>query len=140
MVTLYRYPAPDGVVVCLDELGPLRMIPRGGRSWRRQAARRPDRYRRCGAVQLWAAFAPRRGHGVGLAVGHRTGEAILDFLRRVVLAEFPRGTIYPIWDNLSTHKKTLRLWEPQPKRVQFAWTPATSSRLNLIEAWFSVLE
>ena len=74
MVTLYRYPAPDGVVVCLDELGPLRMIPRGGRSWRRQAARRPDRYRRCGAVQLWAAFAPRRGHGVGLAVGPGPGK------------------------------------------------------------------
>ncbi len=39
---------------------------------------------------------------MGLAVRHRTGEAILDFPRRVVLAEFPRGTIYPIWDNLST--------------------------------------
>ena len=85
-------------------------------------------------------FRPSPRAWCGPAVGHRTGEAILDFLRRVVLAEFPRGTIYPIWDNLSTHKKTLRLWEPQPKRVQFAWTPATSSRLNLIEAWFSVLE
>ena len=65
---------------------------------------------------------------------------MLDFLRRVVLAEFPRGTIYPIWDNLSTHKEALRLWEPKPKRVQFAWTSTNSSRLNLIEAWFSVLE
>ena len=95
-MTLYRHPSPDAVVVCLDELGPLRTIPRGGRSWRRQAASSPDRYRRCGAVQLSAAFAPHRGHGVGLAVRHKTGEAILDFLRRVVLAEFPRGTIYLI--------------------------------------------
>ena len=122
-MTLYRHPPPDGVVLCLDELGPLRTIPRGGRSWRRQAARRRDRYRRCSAVQLLAAFAPRRGHGVGLAVRHGTGEAMLDFLRRVVLAEFPRGTIYPIWDNLSTHKKAPRLWEPNPSACSLPGPP-----------------
>ena len=77
---------------------------------------------------------------MGLAVRHKTGEAILDFLRRVLLAEFPRGTIYLIGDNLSAPKKALRLWEPKPKRVQFAWTPTNSSWLNLIEAWFSLLE
>ena len=77
---------------------------------------------------------------MGLAVRHKTGEAILDFPRRVLSAEFPRGTIYLIWDNLSAHKKALRLWEPQPKRVQFAWTPTNSFWLNLIEAWFSLLE
>ncbi len=128
------------MVVCLDEMGPLQTIPRGGRSWCRKAARRPNRYRRCGTVQLLAAFAPHRGHGVGLAVRHKTGEAMLDFPRRVVLAEFPRGTIYLIWDHLSAHKKALRLWQPKPKRVQFAWTPTNGSWLNLIEAWFSVLQ
>ena len=40
----------------------------------------------------------------------------------------------------NAHKKALRLWEPKPKRVQFAWTPTNSSWLNLIEAWFSLLE
>src|SRR5437867_13431272 len=45
-----------------------------------------------------------------------------------------------IWDNLSAHKKALRLWEPKPERVRFAWIPTNASWLNLIEAWFSVLE
>lgn len=124
----------------MDELGPLQTIPRGGCSWSRKAARRPDRYRRTGTVQLLAAFAPHRGRGVGLAVRHKTGAAIRDFLQRIVLPQFPRGTIYLIWDNLSAHKKALRLWKPKPKRMRFVWTPTNSSWLNLIEAWFSVLE
>jgi len=124
----------------MDELGPLQTIPRGGRSWCRKVARRPDRYQRRGTVQLLAAFAPHQGHAVGLPVRRKTGEAILDFLQRIVLPEFAGGVIYLVWDNLSAHKKAVRLWELKPERVQFVWTPTNSSWLNLIEAWFSVLE
>ncbi len=98
----------------MDELGPLQTIPRGGHSWGRRAARRPDRYKRNGTVQLLAAFAPHCGHGVGQAVPRKTGEAILEFLQTIVLPEFPHAVIYLIWDNLSAHKKALRLWEPKP--------------------------
>jgi transposase len=139
-VSLYCHPPQDGTVVCMDELGPLQTIPRGGRSWGRRAARRPDRYRRTGTVQLLAAFAPHRGQGVGQAVRHKTGEAILEFLQTTVQAAFPRGVIYLVWDNLSAHKKALRLWEPKPRRVKFVWIPTNASWLNLIEPWFSVLE
>jgi len=124
----------------MDELGPLQTIPRGGHSWGRRAARRPDRYKRNGTVQLLAAFAPHCGHGVGQAVPRKTGEAILEFLQTIVLPEFPHAVIYLIWDNLSAHKKALRLWEPKLERVRFAWIPTNASWLNLIEAWLSVLE
>jgi len=124
----------------MDELGPLQTIPRGGRSWSRKAARRPDRYRRNGTVQLLAAFAPHLGHGVGVAVRRKTGEAILEFLQDTVQAEFPRGRLYLVWDCLSAHKKAFRLWEPKPSRLEVVWTPTNSSWLNLIEPWFSVLE
>ena len=96
--------------------------------------------KRNGTVQLLAAFAPHCGHGVGQAVPRKTGEAILEFLQTIVLPEFPHAVIYLIWDNLSAHKKALRLWEPKPERVRFAWIPTNASWLNLIEAWFSVLE
>jgi hypothetical protein len=76
-------------VVCLDEMGPLQTIPRGGRSWGRRAARRPDRYRRNGTVQLLAAFAPHRGQGVG-QFPRKTGEASLEFLQTTVLPAFPK--------------------------------------------------
>ena len=124
----------------MDELGPLQTIPRGGRSWTQKASLRPDRYRRNGTVQLLAAFAPHRGHGIGRCVRHKTGEAILEFLRTDVLKEFPRRRIYLVWDNLSAHKKAVRLWQPRPRRLQFFWIPTNASWLNLIEPWFSVLE
>jgi transposase len=139
-VTLYRNPPQGATVVCMDEMGPLQTIPRGGRSWGRKAARRPDRYRRTGTVQWLAAFAPHQGHAVGRAVSHKTGEAILAFLQEDVLGEFPRRTIYLIWDNLSAHKKALRLWDSKPERLKLVWTPTNASWLNLIEAYFSVLE
>lgn len=139
-MSLYCNPPQDGIVVCMDELGPLQTIPRGGHSWGRRVARRPDRYKRNGTVQLLAAFAPHCGHGVGQAVPRKTGEAILEFLQTIVLPEFPHAVIYLIWDNLSAHKKALRLWEPKPERVRVAWIPTNASWLNLIEAWFSVLE
>jgi transposase len=139
-VSLYCNPPQDGTVVCMDEMGPLQTIPRGGRSWGRRAARRPDRYKRNGTVQLLAAFAPHRGQGVGRAVLRKTGEATLEFLQTTVLPAFPEGKIYLVWDNLSAHKKALRLWEPKPERVRFVWMPTNASWLNLIEAWFSVLE
>lgn len=137
---LYRNPPKDGIVICMDELGPLQTIPRGGCSWGKKAARRPDRYRRKGIVQLLAAFAPHTGRGVGLPVPRKTGEAILDFLQNTVLTTFATNKIYLVWDNLSAHKKAVRLWQPQPAQVQFVWTPTNASWLNLIEPWFSVLE
>jgi transposase len=140
VVSLYCNPPQDGIVVCMDEMGPLQTIPRGGRSWGRRAARYPDRYKRNGTVQLMAAFAPHRGHGVGRAVPRKTGEATLEFLQSTVLPASPEGIIYLVWDNLSAHKKALRLWEPKPERVRFVWIPTDASWLNLIEAWFSVLE
>jgi transposase len=124
----------------MDELGPLQTIPRGGQSWTRKPARRPDRYRRRGTVQLLGAFAPHRGHGIGRCVRRKTGEAILEFLRFDVLKEFPRRRVYVVWDNLSAHKKAVRLWRPLPARIQFVWIPTNASWLNLIEPWFSALE
>ena len=126
--------------MCRDEWGPLQTIPHGGRSWGGRAARRPDRYRRTGTVQLLAAFAPHRGQGVGQAVRHKSGEAILEFLQTTVRAAFPRGVIYLVWDNWGGHKKALRLWEPKPRRVKFVWIPTNASWLKLIEPWFSVWE
>ena len=62
-------------MVCMDEIGRLQTIPRGGCSWGRRAARRPDRYKRNGTVQLLAAFAPHRSYEMRQAVPSPTGEA-----------------------------------------------------------------
>src|SRR5262249_31601638 len=97
IVSLYRNPPKDGVVICVDEMGPLACIPRGGRGWGKKPARRPDRYHRSNTIQLLAAFAPHAGHAVGIPSANKTGEVVLAFLQDTVLrvsAQTARFTWY----------------------------------------------
>lgn len=43
VLDLNDHPPPDGRVVCVDELGPLNLLPRRGKSWRPR--HRPRRLR-----------------------------------------------------------------------------------------------
>lgn len=79
IVSLYRNPPADGMVVCVDEMGPLATIPRGGRGWGKKLARRPDRYHKGKTIQLLAAFAPHTGRAIGLASPNKTGEVMEHF-------------------------------------------------------------
>jgi hypothetical protein len=125
----------------MDEMGPLATIPRGGRSWGRKPTRRSSRYHKSQTIQLLAAFAPRTGRGVGWPTPSKKAEDVLGFLRTTVLPEFAAyGKIYLIWDNFSSHRKALTLWDPKPPNLEFVWTPTNASWLNLIEPWFLALE
>jgi transposase len=139
-VSLYRNPPQDGVVVCVDEMGPLACIPRGGRAWGKKPARRPDRYHRSNTLQLLAAFAPHTGQAIGVPSPNKTGEVILSFLQETVVPHFGANRkIYLVWDNFSAHKRALTLWATAIN-IEFLWTPTNASWLNLIEPWFLVLE
>jgi DDE superfamily endonuclease len=111
IVSLYRNPPADGIVVCIDEMGPLATIPRGGRAWGKGPAHRSDRYHKGNTIQLLAAFAPRTGQAVALPSPNKTGEVVLEFLEDVVLPRFgAAGKLYLIWDNFSAHKRARNLW------------------------------
>jgi transposase len=140
-VSLYRNPPADGVVVCVDEMGPLATIPRGGRGWGRRPARRSDRYHKSKTIQLLAAFAPHTGQAIGIPSPNKTGEVMLAFLQDVVLPRFGADRkVYLVWDNFSAHKRARSLWSTIPANIEFYWTPTNASWLNLIEPWFLVLE
>jgi hypothetical protein len=101
-------PAERWVVVCVDEMGPLACIPRGGRAWGKGPARRPDRYHPSSTIQLLAAFAPHTGHAVGVPSPNKTGEVVLTFLQETVWPHFGAASkIYVVWDNFSAHKRAL---------------------------------
>lgn len=128
-------------MVCIDEMGPLATIPRGGQNWGKKPARRPDRYHKGKTIQLLAAFAPHTGQAVGLPRPNKTGETVLEFLQGTVLPYFGANRhLHLIWDNFSTHKRAHNLWAAVPANIHFYWTPTNASWLNLIEPWFLVLE
>lgn len=140
-MSLYRSPPTDGVVVCVDEMGPLATIPRGGRGWGKRSARRSDRYHKSQTIQLIAAFAPHSGQAIAISSPNKTGEVVLSFLQDVVLPRFGTNRkVYLVWDNFSAHKRARKLWTTIPANVEFFWTPTNASWLNLIEPWFLVLE
>jgi len=127
IVSLYRDPPRDGMVGCMDEMGPLATIPRGGRSWGRKPARRSGRYHRSKTIQLLAGFAPRTGQGLGFPNSRKTGEDVLGFLQNTLLPRYcTHGKIYLVWDNFSAHRRPLNLWRPMPDNVEFVWTPTNA--------------
>jgi len=120
----------------VDEMGPLATIPRGGRSWGKQPARRSDRYHKSQTIQLLGAFAPHTGQGMGLPHACKTGEAVLAFLQNSVLPRYStQGKIYLIWDNFSAHKKALSLWQPKPSNVEFHETENATLQRRLRAVW-----
>jgi transposase len=150
--------AEDGepeVVFCLDEFGPLNLMPHPGRQWAERGGRHktPDReprrrrratYNRYGGVRhLFAALDLAKDK----LYGH-----IKPIKRRTQFLEFCRylRTLYPVGvriaivcDNFSPHlttKKCQRVgsWAAA-NNVEIAYTPTNSSWLNRIEAQFTAL-
>ena len=138
---LYRHPPRRGHIVCFDEMGPLQTIPRGGKSWGRKAARRPDRYQRNGTVQWLGAFCPTTGLAVGKGFAHKSAVECGQFFEQYLFAFWPQGRIHLVLDHLSVHAKTLRqLPYRLRRRLRLYWLPTNSSWLNLIESYFSTLK
>ncbi|MFB7966619.1 IS630 family transposase [Streptomyces rubiginosohelvolus] len=145
---------PD-VVFCLDEFGPLNLMPHPGRQWaerggnHKDADREPRRRRRAtynrygGVRHLFAALDLAKNK----LYGH-----IKPIKRRTQFLEFCRylRTLYPstvriaiVCDNFSPHLTTKRcqrvgIWAAA-NNVEIAYTPTNSSWLNRIEAQFTAL-
>ena len=56
-----------------------------------------------------------------------------------VVAAYPDREIHVVLDNLNTHKKN-EAWLKKHPKVHFHFTPTSSSWLNQVETWFSILQ
>ena len=136
-------PAPDdGRVICIDEFGPLNLMPRPGKGWF------PDRPSRSGCGR--PSTAPP---GCGTCSPPSTWPAaqmfyrirdrkrwteFLDFLRQI-RRRFPTGRLYVVLDNYGPHKKAqVREW-CEANDVELVFTPTNASWMNWIECEFTAL-
>jgi len=143
------------VIFCMDEFGPLNLMPHPGRLWGERGGRHkdPDReprrrrratYNRYGGVRhLFAALDLARDKLYGHIKPVKKRTQFLEFCRYLRSLYPPKVRIAIVCDNFSPHlttKKCQRVgtWATA-NNVEIAYTPTNSSWLNRIEAQFTAL-
>ena len=140
ILDLYDRPPAEGRVVCVDEFGPLNLMPRPGRGW--FPTRRPSRlratYHRYGGVRhMFGALDLATGQMFYRFRDRKRWPEFLDFLKQ--LRRRFTGRLYVICDNYSPHKKTQVIAWCADNDLELVFTPSNASWLNWIECEFAAL-
>jgi hypothetical protein len=101
ILALYVAPPADGRVICVDEFGPLNLIPRPGRGWfgTGRPARRRATYTRTARVrQMFGALDLASGQMFYRFRDRKRWREFLDFCRQL-RRRFPTGRLYLVCDN-----------------------------------------
>jgi len=145
VVGLYLDPPERAVVFCFDEKTQCQALDRTQPSLPLKAGRAKTMthdYKRHGTIDLFAAMNIATGEVLHRTAKHHAGEDVLSFFKWIDL-HVPRDLdVHVVLDNLSAHSsEPVMRWleHPRRKRWHLHFTPTSSSWLNLVEAWFSIL-
>lgn len=135
----------DEAVICIDEKTSIQARSRLTLT----KAAQPEKpvlieheYKRCGALNLIAAFDTRSGTVYGKCYGRKRQIEFIDFLENMKL-NIPDNIkhIHIVLDNVPMHKgKKVRAWLEKHPEFHFHFLPVHCSWLNQIEQWFSTLQ
>lgn len=94
-------------MLCIDEMTGVQALEHRfpdhwGPGTPRGCPRREWEYKRHGTQTVIAAFDVRTGRVVATCGQTRKGEDLVRFMGKVA-AEYPKGTVHIIWDNLNIH-------------------------------------
>jgi len=150
-------PGDPTVVVCMDEFGPLNLLPRPGRQWAPVASKKdkdstasPRRRRRRatytrtqGVRHLFAALDLGTDKMYGHVKVNKNRTTFLAFCRYLRSLYPPEARIAIVMDNFSPHlstNKDQRVGEwAAANNVELAYVPTNCSWLNRIECQFTAL-
>lgn len=145
VVGLYLNPPEAAAVFAFDEKTQVQALDRTQPSLPMipgRAGTMTHDYRRNGTLDLFAAMNVTNGEVLHDTRESHSGRDVLAFFKLIDL-HVPAGQeLHVILDNLSAHKsEPVRDWLEHPKRKRWHlhFTPTSSSWLNLVESWFSVL-
>ena len=146
VVGLYVDPPERAVVFSFDEKTQCQAIDRTQRSLPIKPGRARTMthdYKRHGTTDLFAALDVATGEVLHQTRKRHTGRDVLAFFKWIDLHTPRELDIHIVLDNLSAHKsEPVRTWlaHPRRKRWHLHFTPTSASWLNLVEAWFSILD
>jgi len=150
-------PGDPDVVICMDEFGPLNLLPRPGKQWAPTVSRKdkgssdtPRRRRRRatynrtqGVRHLFAALDLGTDKMYGHVKVNKNRTTFLAFCRYLRSLYPPEVRIAIVLDNFSPHlstKKDQRVGEwAAANNVELAYVPTNASWLNRIECQFTAL-
>ncbi|GAA3608545.1 hypothetical protein GCM10022419_111840 [Nonomuraea rosea] len=133
VLELYDHPPADGRVICVDEFGPLNLMPRKGKRWR--PARSPARLRAThnryfGVMHMIAALDLATSKLYYRIRRRKRWREFLSFLK-TLRSRWPGERLYVIMDNYSPHKHPqVRAWAAD-NDVELVFLPTYGSWLNL---------
>jgi putative transposase len=143
IVGLYINPPKNAFVICMDEKTGLQAVSptheklpvKPG-----QVEKRDARYKRNGALALYAALKVHEGEVLGRTEKRFTHAEFISFIKTVYGIWGEGKDLHFILDNFSAHKhKDVMDWLERHKTVHLHFTPTHASWLNQMELWFSIL-
>jgi transposase len=141
---LYRHRPADGRRLCIDEFGPLNLLPRHGHCFKgpgKRVERLPATYNRKLGVRHFLAFYDLETDRLyGRFTKHKKAKDFLSFLRWV-RSRYPRSQkLHIVMDNYGPHVTDALLAWAKSHQVRFYLTPTNGSWLNRIESQFTALK
>lgn len=143
IVGLYLNPPDRALVLCVDEKPSIQAksdtapaIPmRPG-----QTQRHTHDYIRHGTTDLFAALDIKAGTVIAEVHQRHRSVEFRHFLQTIERATPAELQLHLVLDNASTHKSPIiKRWLLRHPRVHLHFTPTSSSWINLVECWFSIL-
>ncbi|GAA1300020.1 IS630 family transposase [Saccharothrix xinjiangensis] len=139
ILDLYDHPPDDGRAICLDEFGPLNLMPRKGKAWRPATSPRRLRAtynRRHRVMHTLAALDLTTGKIHYRIRRRKRHHEFLDLLK-ALRARWPDQRLHLVMDNFSPHRHPdVREWAVDHD-VELVFLPTCSSWLNWIESEFA---
>lgn len=139
---LYRRRPAGGIRLCIDEFGPLNILPRHGKHYAKTGhvdRRRATYQRKHGVQHFLAVYDLESDKLVGRFVEQKNWKTFLSFLRWVRRRYRNRGTLHVVLDNAGYHLKDEVIQYAQSHHIKFYFTPSGASWLNRIECHFAAL-
>ena len=142
IVGLYLNPPEKALVLCMDEKTMIQALDRTRPLLPMkpgQVERRTHDYVRHGSTDLFAALDVASGEVTGRFYERHRALEFLDFLK-LVARTYPRQQLHLVLDNSSIHETdAVKRWLSRRPRIQLHFTPTSSSWMNQVETWFSLL-
>lgn len=145
VVGLYLNPPERAVVFSFDEKTQVQALDRTQPSLpmtKGRAGTMTHDYKRHGTTDLFAAMKVATGEVLYDTRKRHTAKDVLAFFKLIDLHVPKDQEIHVVLDNLSAHKAPpVAEWLAHPRRARWHlhFTPTSSSWLNLVEGWFSLL-